>query len=112
LAANHVSTQIDPYDRIDCPHFPGYAEHLRQLGALDNLTNEDAAQVAAVIITDQTRFGLHGWCDGFREPRDVRTALQQRAANVGAGCDVRRWHDRTAASTALGIAADALDRLG
>jgi hypothetical protein len=34
--------------------------------------------------------------------------LKQRAANVGAGCDVRAWHDRASVSNALGMAADAL----
>jgi hypothetical protein len=27
----------DPYTLIDSPLFPGYAEHLRQLGAFDGL---------------------------------------------------------------------------
>jgi hypothetical protein len=98
----------DPYNLIDSPHFPGYAQRLRQLDALAGLDDEDARQVAGVIITDSMRIGPHGWADGPAEPRDVRFALQQRAANVGAGCDVRPWHDRGAASYALGIAADAL----
>ncbi len=99
----------DAYQLLDTPHFPGYAQRLRQLGAFDGLDDEDARQVVGVIMTDQMRVGWHGWTDGPREPRDVRLALQQRAANVGAGCDVRRWHDRAKVSKALGIAADALN---
>jgi hypothetical protein len=40
--------------------------------------------------------------------RSAANALQQKAANVGAGCDLRPWRDRSAASRALGAAADAL----
>ena len=105
-------TPDDAYQLLDTPHFPGYAQRLRQLGAFKDLDDEDAQQVAGVIITDQTHVGWHGWADGHRDPRDVRLALQQRAANVGAGCDVRQWHDRAAVSNALGIAADALNDVG
>jgi hypothetical protein len=62
-----------------------------------------------VIMTDQIGGGLLQWRGGARDPRDIRVALQQRAANVGAGCDVRPWHDRVAVSNALGIAAAALN---
>jgi hypothetical protein len=93
---------------IDTRLFPGYADRLRQLGALDDLNSEDAQQVAAVIICDQMRVGPHGWTEGPRDPREVQAALQQRAANVATGCDVRRWHDRGAVSNALAAAADAL----
>jgi hypothetical protein len=90
LPTKRKRTEIDysdPYQLIDCPHFTGYAERLRQLGAFDGLDYEDARQVAGVIITDQMCVGGHGWVDGPRAPRDIRVALQQRAANIGAGCD-------------------------
>jgi hypothetical protein len=97
----------DPYQVLDCPHFPGYAEQLRQLGVFDGLDDEDANQAVGVIITDQMGWGLI--CGSSpQEPRDIRVALQQHAANIGAGCDVRPWHDRGKVSVALGIAADAL----
>jgi hypothetical protein len=100
----------DPYVLIDTPHFPGLAETLRQLDAFNGLNSEDARQVAAVIVTDMGRpFGWAGWRTGrLQDPRDMQVALQQHAANIGAGCDVRPWHDRSAASTALGIAADVI----
>ena len=61
------------------------------------------------------RFGITGGFmlpSGPQEPRDMQVALQQHAANVGAGCDPRPWHDRSAASRALGIAADAVNIVG
>jgi hypothetical protein len=99
---------VDPYQLIETRLFPGYADRLRQLGALDDLNSEDAQQVTAVIICDQMRVGPHGWTEGPSDPREVRAALQQRAANVGTGCDVRKWIDRASVSNALGMAADAL----
>jgi hypothetical protein len=60
-------------------------------------------------MCDQMGGGLLWWAGGPRDPRDVRFALQQRAANVGAGCDARQWHDRAAVSNALGMAADAVN---
>jgi hypothetical protein len=107
LTAKRKRTEIDfsdPYQLLDTPHFPGYAETLRQLGALDGLDDEDARQVVGVIMTDQ----MQDWAVGPREPRDIRVALQQRAANVGCGSDLHQWVDRSAVSRALGIAADAL----
>jgi hypothetical protein len=82
---------------LDSPLFPGFAARLRKLGALDQLDEHDAHKVAGIIICDLVTVGPHGW-----------TALQQRAANVGAGC-IRPWHDRRAASRALGKAAAALN---
>jgi hypothetical protein len=109
LAAKRTENHAkDPYQLIESPHLPGYAARLRQLCAFDNLDYQDAQHVAAVIITDQTRIGPHGWADGIRGPRDVRLALQPRAANIGTGCDVRKWIDNAAVSKALRIAADAL----
>jgi hypothetical protein len=63
------------------------------------------SKVRTAQLTWAQRVGWHGWTDGPRAPRDVRLALQQRAADVGAGCDVRQWHDRSAASNALAAAA-------
>ena len=108
----------DPYRLLDSPLFPGYAEHLRQLGAFDGLDDDDARQVVGVIMCNQMdirwRYGLmRTWMGGGpQDPRDARVALQQHAANIGTGCDVRQWHDRSAASRALGIAADALNIVG
>jgi hypothetical protein len=99
----------DPYELLDSPwsrrHFPGYADQLRQLGVFDGLDDHDAMQVAGMIMCDQERPHWCGWGFDPRDPREVWPSLQQRAANVGTGCDVRQWHDRGLASKALGIAA-------
>ena len=107
-------TPLTNYELVDSPHFPGYAERLKHLGALDGLDDEDASQVVGVIMSAGIRpFGWADWWTGrLQEPRDMRVALQQHAANVGAGCDVRPWHDRSAASNALGIAAGAVNIVG
>jgi hypothetical protein len=93
LPTKRKRTEIDysdPYQLLDSPRFPGYAERLRRLGALDDLDYEDARQVASLVMCDQMGGGLLWWAGGPRDPRDVRFALQQRAPNVGAGCDARQ----------------------
>jgi len=90
----------DPYEPLESPHAPDLANRLRKLGVLDDLDNDDASGVVGAIINAVMDCGL--------ADRSAATAMQQRAANVGAGCDLQRWTDRSAASTALGIAADAL----
>ena len=93
----------DAYEPLESPTAPGLADQLRKLGVLDDLDNEDASGVVGAIINAVMSCGL--------TDSSAANALQQRAANVGAGCDVRRWHDRSAASRALGIAADAASEL-
>jgi hypothetical protein len=90
----------DAYEPLESPHAPGLADRLRKLGVLDSLDNEDASGVIGAIINAVMDCGL--------ADRSAATAMQQKAANVGAGCDLQRWDDRGKVSAALGIAADAL----
>jgi hypothetical protein len=90
----------DRYQPLVSPSAPGLADRLRQLHVLDGLDNEDASGVVGAIISAVMDCGL--------ADRSAANALQQKAANVGAGCDLRPWRDRSAASRALGAAADAL----
>jgi hypothetical protein len=90
----------DAYEPLESPHAPGLADHLRKLGVLDDLDNEDASGVVGAIINAVMDCGL--------ADRSAATAMQQKAANVGAGCDLQQWHDRRAVSNAFGAATDAL----
>jgi hypothetical protein len=101
MATSH--TKYDRYEPLESPHAPHLADQLRKLGVLDGLDNDDASGVVGAIINAVMSCGL--------TDSSAANALQQRAANVGAGCDVRPWHDRRAASRALGIAADAASEL-
>jgi hypothetical protein len=90
----------DPYQPLVSPMAPDLADRLRQLRVLDGLDNEDASSVVGAIINAVMDCGL--------ADRSAATAMQQKAANVGAGCDLQRWHDRGKVSAALGTVAVAL----
>ncbi len=90
--------KLDRYDLLESLYNPpAYVGRLRQLGVFDDLNDEDASWMVGVIV----------WDIG-RPPIETITALRQRAANAACGADCHTWHDRGAASNALGKAADVI----
>jgi hypothetical protein len=91
--------KLDRYDLLESLYNPpAYVGRLRQVGVFDDLDEEDASWMVGVIVGDIAA----------RPPLETITALRQRAANAACGADPHTWHDRAAASTALGAAADVI----
>jgi hypothetical protein len=98
IRTEHYPT--DPYEELhSCPWAPGYVERLKQLRVFDGLDNKDVWPAWRAIAD-----AINYWGD---DGSPTVGALRQKAANVACGSDTKQWADRSAASRALGIAADA-----